>query len=386
MSHVTALAQHILTLEPDKDAARLCFYHFLKNLCDAAEPVNGELLNRFFSRALTFQHWQQNKAALFQEVNGILQHYQDATHKPLSISEMFRPEDLQVVTAESARTLELVVNKYLERTSSPYDQYRAFPEGDRMVAIVLQGDRSIRVNAFPRTLAIRDGELIPLSQDFTLYYNSDLQLQPLMIQQIEIGPHTAARFRLMPEGIVGTITRGYTFQKYAALEGGLLHRYPVLFYPLKRLEQFFVNRKSDPMYIELTSLLEKALELMNEEHPEASKFAEAALERGRLALEHIFPDDKLVRLLINNLEKTLALESARRGEPVAQATSHAAPPSSSTDYTDDFDGGMDLEEIDLTSAASTVQTGRVQNSKPASDEMSRATKDDPWPTTRNLPV
>jgi hypothetical protein len=43
------------------------------------------------------------------------------------------------------------------------------------------------------------------------------------------------------------------------------------------------------------------------------KFAEAALERGRLAMEHIFPDDKLVRLLIDNLGKTLALLGSQMG-------------------------------------------------------------------------
>jgi len=116
------------------------------------------------------------------------------------------------------------------------------------------------------------------------------------------------------------------------MDGGNLHRYPVLFYPLKRLEQFFINRKSDPMYIELTGLLEKALELMNTGHPEAFKFANAAMERGRLALEHIFPDDKLVRLLINNLEKTLALESAARQVQQHQAQAH--------------DVGMDIVDAD----------------------------------------
>jgi hypothetical protein len=387
MSHVTTLAQHILTLEPDKDAARLCFYHYLKNLCEAVEPVTSELVNRFFARALTFQHWQQNKLVLFNEVNGILQHFQETTHQLLPLEEVYRPEDLQVVPVESARTLELVVNKYLERHSSPYDQYRALTEGDRMVSIVLQGDRSLRVNVFPRVLAIREGELVPLTQDFQLHYNSDLQLQALTTQQLEIGPHTSARFRLTPAGIEGVIVRGYTFQKYSTMEGGLLHRYPILFYPLKRLEQFFVNRKSDPMYIELTGLLEKALELMNQEHPEGSKFAEAALERGRLALEHIFPDDKLVRLLINNLEKTLALESARRGEPVS-APAQQNPQTSEPDYDYPAVAGEELEEIDLAGATMNQNSASFHQRSPnqSSDETSRDPKDNEWPTIRNLPV
>jgi hypothetical protein len=310
--HVNDLAQHILSLEPDKDAARLCFYHFLKNLCEPSEPVSADLLNRFYCRALTFTHWQQNKAALFGEVSAILHHFSDTHRLNLPLAGILTPEQIQVVPAERSRTMELVINRHLERNASPFDQWRAFPEGeDRIIAITLQGDRSLRVTVYPKVLAIREGELVPLCQDFTLLYTPDLQLHPLLTHQLDVGPHAAARFRMGPEGVTGNIVRGYTFQKYSAMDGGVLHRYPVLFYPLKRLEQFFVNRKSDPMYIELTALLEKALELMNGSHPEAFKFATAALERGRLALEHIFPDDKLVRLLINNLEKTLALEETR---------------------------------------------------------------------------
>jgi hypothetical protein len=358
MAHVTALAQHILTLEPDKDAARLCLYHYLKNLCEANESVNSELLNRFFCRALSFTYWQQNKTHLFQEVNAILQHFQETNHIALSVSEAFRMDDIQVVPVESMRNLELVIGRYLERMASPYDQFRTIPEGnDQLVALILQGDRSLRVTMFPKVLAIREGELLPVTQDFTLFYTPDLQLHPMMIHQLEVGPHTAARFHVGPDGIHGTVTRGYTFQRYATMNGGGLHRYPVLFYPLKRLEQFFVNRKSDPMYIELTNLLEKALELTNAGQPEAFKFAEAALDRGKLALEHIFPDDKLVRLLINNLEKTLALEMARQGIAATesrQAAQHAR--TQQTDPTLDEDFGVDLLE------------------------------NEPWPKVKNLPV
>jgi hypothetical protein len=319
MSHVTALAQHILTLEPDKDAARLCLYHYLKNLCEPQEPVNSELINRFFCRALTFTYWQQHKLQLFHEVSALLHHFSDTRQISLPLTDVLVAEQIQVLPAETLRTLELVVARSVERSASPFDQVRVLPEGDeKIVTLILQGDRSLRVTVYPKVLAIRDGELVPLCQDFTLFYTGDLQLHPMMIHQIEVGPHTAARFYTGENGVSGTITRGYTFQKYSAMEGGPLQKFPVLFYPLKRLEQFFVNRKTDPMYIELTGLLEKALDLMNAGHPEASTFGRAAMERGRLALEHIFPDDKLVRLLINNLEKTLALESARQEQYLAQ--------------------------------------------------------------------
>jgi hypothetical protein len=314
MAHVTALAQHILALEPDKDAARLSFYHYLKNLCEASEPVNSDLLNRFYCRALQFPHWQENKTQLFDEVGSILQQFQDKYRIQVSLDEVVRPKDLQVVPIENLRTVELVISRFFAKTLAQGEQFRVVQEGaDRIVGLVLQRDRSLHVTVFPKVLAIREGDLTPLNLDFTLFYTPELTLYPQATQLVEVGAHASVRFRYMPDGIHGTAVRGYTFQRYAVMDGGPLHKYPALFYPLKRLEQLFVNRTTDPMYVELTGLLEKAIELIAQGHPEGAKFAEAALDRGCLALEHIFPDDRLVRSLILNLEKTLELEYTRRG-------------------------------------------------------------------------
>lgn len=326
MTHVTALAQHILALQPDKDAARLSFYHFLKNLCEATDYVNANLINRFYSRALSFTHWQENKAQLFQEVSSILYHFQDTHGVQLPLQKMLTADTLQVLSAESIEIMEMAVSRYLERISAPEEQFRTFREGkDRIVAVILQDDRSLKIIVYPNVFAIKDGDLIPLNQDFSLEYTADLLLKPTQAHQLEIGPHVAARFSTGAEGICGTLVRGYTFQRYATMDGGPLTKHPFLFYPLKRVEQFFVYRKSDQMYLELTDLLEKALELINNRHPEAVKFAQAALERGRLALQHIYSDDKVIHLLINNLEKTLTLESTRTmARPVAPKTPTAA--------------------------------------------------------------
>lgn len=382
MAHVTALAQHILALEPDKDAARLCFYHFLKNLCEAAEPVNSDLLNRFFFRAFAFAHWQTDKEHLFGEVSAILAHYQDTQRVQLPLEHMMRAEDTQVVALESLRTLELIVENQLRKSVAPFDQYRVLREGsERVVTIVLQGDRALRATVYPKVALIRDGELMPLHSEHTVYYTSDLSLHPSMVHTVEISPHTSARFRNTNDGIIGTMVRGYTFQKFASLDGGSLHRYPMLFYPLKRLEQFFVNRKSDPMYIELTNLLEKALELMTNSHPDAVKFAEAALERGRLALEHIFPDDKLVRLLIINLEKTLALEKM-------------APPPGGPFRAEGGSGGSIAEEneqnLDVAPEGTYLISETPNAAIPSASHDLLDEKDESWPRNpypkQNLPI
>lgn len=365
---VNSLAQHIFTLEPDKDAARLCFYQYLKNLCDATELVTPDLINRFYIRALGFNHWQSNKQQLFNETESILQHYQDSSGRAFHVDQLnggttplLRANDLQVVAVENLRNLELIVQKHLEKNLTPYDQVRVLREADnRVLAITLGGDRGLKVTSFPRALVLQEGELSPLHMDLSIYYTADLQLSPMMIQQLEVGPHATARFHTGVEGLRGNFVRGYTFQKFGSIDGGGLNRYPLLFYPLKRLEQFFVDRKSDPMYLELTSTLEKALDLLGQAvTPDTYRFAHAALERGRLALEHIFPDDKLARLLINNLEKSLALVQASN-------PSYRPAPQSPTQP-----------------SGEAASQARAIDAEPEGLDL---LKDEPWPEIRNLPV
>ncbi len=340
MLNVTGLAQHLLNLEPAKNPARLSFYHFLKNLCEAGDPVISTTLNTFYARALTFSHWQEHKAALFEEVSAALASYvaahpESAESTLPELAHSWKPDDLQIVALESQKNLIAMLERAFESELPPTEQFRIFPEGaDKAVAVVLGQDRRLRVTLFHPIVRIHEGRLSPLCTDYTLTYGPDLLLEPGHLQQIDVGGHTAARFRFTNDGCKGILLRGYTFQRYAAMDGGSLHRYPILFYPLKRIEQFFINRKSDPMYIELTGILEKASELLSQGHPEGIKFGSQALERGKLALENIFPDDKLVRLLINNLEKTLALEAARRErapkssevESLNMAVSRPVPP------------------------------------------------------------
>ncbi len=338
MTNVTGLAQHILTLEPAQNAARLCFYHYLKNMCDPQEPVSCDLLVSFYSRALAFSHWQVNKSQLFTETQACMVHY--AESHPAEgdgllavLQDLWQPDQVQVVRLESQTNLVAIIERTLEAENTaaqnaaayvpdsasapeqashvPLDQWRVLPEGDdRAIVIALTEHKGLEVTVYPPLAKIVTGELTPLCRDYTLRYGPDLLLTNGALQQLDVGSHTTARFRFSEDGCRGLLIRGYTFQKYAAMEGGSLHRHPILFYPLKRLEQYFIHRKTDPMYIELTGILEKAADLLNQGHPEGVKFGTQALERGKLALEQIFPDDKMVRLLINNLEKSLALEAA----------------------------------------------------------------------------
>lgn len=350
MATVTALATHLLGLlqptgasggplgakggkldlvEPSS-AARLAFYHFLKNLCEPGEPLTSATLERFFRRSLTHAHWNENKLALFSEVTACLQHFSNQFNEPLPLAPFESAFSIQTVRAESFKSLERVVEEWVRRTSTPADQNRVLRDREeRLIVVRLAQDRKISVYLFDRNLCIRDGVLEPLIDDAVLHYNSDLTLDPLMISQIEVAPHTVARFHSRAADgsttLQGNIVRGFTFQKVQGLDGVELHKNAQLFYPLKRIEQFFIRRESDPLYIELTGLLEKASDLLSQKHPEALRFAEAALERGKLVFEQVFDEDRMLRLLLENLERAMKLAKLSSLPAATQAPTGSAP-------------------------------------------------------------
>lgn len=306
---------------PKVDAARLAFYHFLKNMCEPGEPLSTATLDRFFRRAMTHAHWVENKTALFNEVANCLQHFSNQNSEPIPLPPFATAAELQIIRAESFRTVERVVEDWIQTQQGPTDQVKILRDhanpsrpdsDDRLIVCKLNLDRALSVYTFDRFLALREGRLEPLIDDMVIHYTTELAIDSHRFSQIEIAPHTIARFKndstVATPGIRGLAVRGFTFQKSASFDGGDLHRHALLFYPLKRIEQFFVNRQTDPLYIELTGLLEKASDLLSQKHPESVRFAEAAMERGRLAFDQVFVDDRLLRLLLENLERALQLE------------------------------------------------------------------------------
>src|SRR5687768_9326859 len=120
MIDVTNLGQHILSLEPANNAARLSFYNFLKNLCDAGQPITAQLINSFYSRALTFSHWQENRTQLFEQTQVCLLSYAkatpDAAETVLSeLQKSWQADEVETVLLKNQANLLGLVSHYLEK-------------------------------------------------------------------------------------------------------------------------------------------------------------------------------------------------------------------------------------------------------------------------------
>ena len=83
----------MLSFHPNKDAARLCLYHYLIHHCDEDTPLTPELFENFCRFALLHEHWQEQAASLSQELQYILQHYNETFLLDWNLKDFVFPDD-----------------------------------------------------------------------------------------------------------------------------------------------------------------------------------------------------------------------------------------------------------------------------------------------------
>jgi hypothetical protein len=302
MNTTTHLARHMLSFQPNKDAARLCLYHFLIHHCDRETPLTPELFQRFCRLALLHEHWQTEAVALSQELQYILQHYNETYELDWSLTDITFPDYWQVVSIKNSIEGIHILEKWAKKKYKDEAQTRVFYTKDKNYLLLAQkSDGSLVVTQSTPHMLIQKGELEPLSMALNLSYDENLELKPGVTQYLRVDPANYLRFKIQNKKIQGMMIRGYIFQNKME-PNGRINQFPEVYYPLKRVEQYFIDRKSDPDYQELVQVLEKAIELFRLNHPEAESFAEAALDRGQSALENIFINDNVIQTLVDQLD------------------------------------------------------------------------------------
>src|ERR1700677_3717688 len=95
---VGELAQQFLSLEPQKNPARLVFYHYLKNMLPLENEFTQDMLDGFYDRALMLNYWQTNKNQLGEALRSDL--LAISARRPFSFDpeQVLHPNELQVLT------------------------------------------------------------------------------------------------------------------------------------------------------------------------------------------------------------------------------------------------------------------------------------------------
>lgn len=301
MLKVGPLIKHLSENNPQLTPARLAFFHFLSYLADQETLVTTELLEDFFATSLDYAHWQQNRKQLGQEIRELLQDHMD-------LSGIKWPDETQILEVENTADFTDALQVYLNLQYKKGEKYRLILENDKKIlVVVLMPDHSIHARSFDRKMMIRHGQLEPLKKDLTLYYTPDLELDPTKIQRMEIAPYVVAQFQADSDGLRGSLVKGYLCQKFFTLQGENIAAYPKLFYAIKKAEQSFINRQTDPFYQSLVSSLERTIEGVRLRDSQALQASTDLLAQALNAMEYVFTGDKMLKLLIRDLQHTLSL-------------------------------------------------------------------------------
>lgn len=320
---ISQLLKFIADLNPQNTPARLAFYNFLRHFQFATDELTPQVLNTFFSHALEYPHWETNKLPLGKEVQLLVESFVRFNKTDFDFAQVKLPQTVQIIELQSFQDLLEVTNIYAKSITSESDRYRIIPDQSRRVIVVtLRENRSVEIATFDKKFVIRNGQLEPLRTDLKLHYDANLELKENQLQMIEVAPYLLAQFSIIQGRPQGALLRGYVFQRYHELSGLLMEEQPKLFWPLKRLEQIFIDKDSDPYYLDLIGQLSEVPTKLRQGDLASEKLARRVLERADLAYKEIFIGDKTLAQLIKEnrqlLQPTVSKDSETWAKPRQQ--------------------------------------------------------------------
>lgn len=306
MLKVGQLLKFVSDLNPQNTPTRLSFYNFLRGFPHPEDVLTPELIEMFFNYCMDYPHWASNKQQLGHEVQFLLENFNSFYQQKFDLSPIRFPQNMQLIEIEHFSDLVDAVGSYLKTLCGENDKFRILPDQNkRAIAILLREDKSLEVRSYDRKFTIRNGQLEPLRNDLVLYYSSELELSNHHTHKIEVAPYITAQFRVVGDKVTGSLLRGYVFQKLQEMKNEPLQEQTRVLFPIKRLEQFFVDRRTDPYYQDLVSQLERTCSLIQQGDSEALKWSSIVLNKAETAVDNVFLGDKLMTLLVRDLRHAI---------------------------------------------------------------------------------
>lgn len=277
----------------------------------ADEFLTADMINHFVRQALHYTHWQQQRATLTAELQDWLSPLWSEELISFSPNDIQWPDELQVFEIENTAEWIESLQSFAKRSSAQGAEVRIVQDVQGMaLGMILLPTGELQVHQWNRQMTIRRGQLEPLRKDLVLHYTADLELSSLHLQRFEIAPYSVATFSLTADILNGAIFRGHSFQLQASFVEARLEQIPNLFWSLKRTEQHFISRESDPFYQNLLAHMEAANLSIRIGEAGSTEKAVDAMASAQNALENVFLGDKLLALLIRDLQHTLELHQS----------------------------------------------------------------------------
>ena len=308
MKNAENLLTFILASLKEEEGGRVALYHYLKNFVANDTPVSPDLINSFWLEALQLSYWQERKEALFNDIIELLQRYSSASNDPLRLDQVWDITRLQIVSLDSLENLSQVVLEFEQAVKKEGDHLRVIAESKtRVLALHKHQDGRLTLRGYGHTCRIVGNRLLPLGPDHEISYDASLELAQGKIHKLKAAPNSQIRFTVSSEGLRAHFISGFAFRETQDLTVPGINHEPRIFYPLKRLERFFVYRPSDPYYIEVLTTVENAVKMLQNHGESAQAFALQAFDIGQIAFDQVFSDDKILYMRLKELAKYVNL-------------------------------------------------------------------------------
>jgi hypothetical protein len=307
-------------LKPQNHPALLAFYNYIRTYSDLDSPFLPETVFNFYVKALSFEHWQQNAIEFSQITYNALFRFLGADINSKAWAKLKRPEHFQIIKIKNSRDQLETIKQYLH-TEKPNIASQIFHDKNNIShAVMILPKGNIQVRTFNDQAFLHNGRIIPLIQDRKLEYTKNLELVPDLKQQIQVSNFVTANFTVKSDMIVGDYIRGYSLQSFQRIELHGFHQDSNILYALKKIERFFIDRSTEPLYVELIQVLEQTIDFLKRGINGSHELGKKAYIRGQNALENIFVDDKMLEVLLNDI-KTYIGESNPKETAWNQKTS-----------------------------------------------------------------
>ncbi len=290
---------------PQSNPALLALYNYLRLYTDLSEPFLPETITKFYIKALSFEHWQNNAIELSQFTTNALFKFLGTDINAKAWANLRKPEDFQIIKIKNPRDQLEVIKQFLYK-SQPKTTSQIFHDKNNIAhSVTVLSNGNIKVQTFDDYAFIQNGEIIPLVQDRKLEYSKNLELIKDHRHQIQISNFVTANFKIQDDTIHGVYVRGYTLQSFQKIELHGFHQDSNILYALKKIERFFIDRSTEPLYIELVEVLEQTIGFLKKGMNGSHELGKKAYIRGQNALENIFVDDKMLAVLLNEIQSYL---------------------------------------------------------------------------------
>ena len=209
--------------------------------------------------------------------------------------------NIQICPIHSQSTLYEIVEKEAVKTLRPGGKLRILPDGKKyIISLILSSDGILSVRSYLLYGVIYNGQILPLSDGTHLKYSPEMDLLTDHLHILRKNQNDFYFIRKIKDSFSITSISGITFASNKLDQVKKLENHVQMYYHLKRLEQFFIDRSTDPYYRDIVHLLETQVQNLSR-NPNCVSESIKIYEKVWNILDKVFQDDKLLFLLLKQL-------------------------------------------------------------------------------------